>query len=159
MSKNLQIHKLLVAWMINKAVPALNIFRNPETWPYTLDQMRHYSPGSLGFETAAFLDQRGFGLLPKYEIHDIIHTILDYNTTTVGELRLQAFMWGDRSSSFAGRVLFIIGLTLLPELWNDLRLEYERVKRAAEKIANWDMVSLLDKDLTSLRLRLEPHKI
>ena len=158
MKKSLQLRKHLVAWMINKAVPALNIFRRPKPWPYSLEEMRQFPRGTLGFETAAFLDRRHFGLLPKYEIHDTIHTILNYNTTTVGELKLQAFMWGNTSSSFAGRVLFLIGLLTLPELWRELRLDYERGKRAAERIENWDMASLIDKDLTILRLQLEPSK-
>src|SRR5262245_30023100 len=142
MNKSIQFRKRLVAWMINKAVPALNIFRHPKPWPYSLDKMRQFPKGTLGFETAAFLDQRHFGLLPKYEIHDTIHTILNYNTTTMGELKLQAFMWGNKSSSFAGRVLFLIGLLTLPELWTELRLDYERGKKAAERIENWNMASL-----------------
>ena len=156
MNRNFQIRKRVVAWMINKAVPALNLFRNPEVWPYTLGQMRQCPKGSLGFETAAFLDKRGFGLLPKYEIHDTVHTILNYNTTTMVELRLQAFMWGNKSSSFAGRVLLLIGLVILPELWNELRLDYERGRNAAERLDDWDMSSLINEDLATLRLQLEP---
>jgi ubiquinone biosynthesis protein Coq4 len=156
MNKSLQLRKRLVAWMINKAVPALNIFRNPKTWPYSLDEIRQFQKGSLGFEMAIFLDKRGFGLLPKYEVHDAVHTILKYNTTTVGELKLQAFMWGNKSSSYAGRVLFLIGLFFLPELWKELKLDYERGKKAAERIENWDIASLIDKDLFALRLQLEP---
>jgi|SRR5687767_1884155 ubiquinone biosynthesis protein Coq4 len=159
MNNTLQFRKRLVAWMINKAVPALNIFRYPKLWPYTLKEMRKFPKGSLGFEMAAFLDKRKFDLLPKYEIHDAVHTILNYNTTTVGELRLQAFMWGNGSSSYAGRILFLIGLLTLPELWRELRLDYERGKKAAERIDNWDIAALINRDLTTLRLQLEPNKI
>lgn len=158
MNKSLQLRKRVVAWMINKAVPTLNIFRNPAVWPYTLEEMRQYPHGSLGFETTAFLDKRGFGLLPKYEVHDAVHTILGYNTTTVGELKLQAFMWGNESSSFAGRVLFLIGLLTLPELWKELRLDYERGKKASERIESWDIASLIYEELGTLRLQLEPDK-
>jgi ubiquinone biosynthesis protein Coq4 len=156
MNKSLQLRKRLVAWMIHKAVPALNIFRYPQTWPYTLEQMRTFPKGTLGMEMASFLDVRGFGLLDKYEIHDAVHTILSYKTTTAGELKLQAFMWGNKSSSYAGRVLFLIGLLMLPELWPELKMDYERGKKAAERIEEWDLATLVHKDINLLRLQLEP---
>src|SRR4051812_24638605 len=116
MNSNLRLRKRIVAWMINKAVPRLNVFRHPKPWPYSLDELRTFPRGSLGLEMAYFLGSRGFGLLPKYETHDGVHTLLNYRTSTTGELQLQAFMWGNSSSSFAGRVLFLIGLISLPEL-------------------------------------------
>lgn len=154
MYSTLHLRKRLVAWMIHKAVPSLNIFRKPRLFPYTLNELRQMSPNTLGFETAKFLDKRNFDLLPNYEIHDAIHTILNYNTTTVGELKLQAFMWGNNSSSFEGRVLFLIGLVILPELWTELKLDYERGKNAAERIGDWDMVTLIKTDINTLRSKL-----
>lgn len=155
MKATLQFRKRLVAWMIHQAVPTLNIFRNPKPFPYTLEEMRKFHQGTLGYEVAVFLDKRGFDLLPKYEIHDAIHTILNYNTTTVGELKLQAFMWGNKSSSFAGRILFLIGLIVLPELWTELKSDLERGKSTIERIDDWDMVSKFNVDLLTLRLQLE----
>ena len=121
--------------------------------------MRQYPKGTLGFELAAFLDKRGFDLLPKYEIHDAVHTILNYNTTTVGELKLQAFMWGNGSSSFAGRALFLIGLLILPELWEELKLDLERGEKARERIDHWDMASKFGMEMSTLRLQLEPKNL
>ena len=156
MNKSLQVRKRIVAWMIHKAVPALNIFRYPKAWPYDLATMRKFPKGTLGLEMAAFLDVRGFGLLNKYEIHDAMHTILGYKTTTVGELKLQAFMWGNNSSSFAGRILLLIGLFMLPELWSELKVDCERGQKAAARIADWDLAALVQKDISLLRLQLEP---
>lgn len=155
MNSTLQFRKRFVAWMIHRAVPALNVFRNPKPFPYTLEEMRKFPYGTLGYEVAAFLDKRDFDLLPKYEIHDAVHTILKYNTTTVGELKLQAFMWGNKSSSFAGRVLFLIGICVLPELWNELRLDLERGRNAKERIDDWDMASKFGMDMSTIRLQLE----
>lgn len=159
MNSTLQFRKHLVAWMIHQAVPALNVFRYPKPFPYSLEEMRQLPAGTLGSAVAAFLDKRQFDLLPKYEIHDAVHTILNYNTTTVGELKLQAFMWGNKSSSFAGRMLFIIGLLALPEIWEELRQDYERGRRARSRIEDWDMVSLMKSDLMDLRLKLEPNAL
>ena len=155
MNTILNLRKSIVAWMIHQAVPALNLFRYPKPWPYSLDELREFPNGSLGYEMAKFLDKRKFDLLPKYEIHDAIHTILGYGTTTVGELRLQAFMWGNKSSSFAGRVLFLIGIIILPELWAELKVDYERGKKASERIADWNITKLATENMNDIRLRIE----
>jgi len=148
--KKINIRATVVAWMINKSVPLLNLFRRPTPFPYTLNQLRDFPKQSLGAETAAFLDKRNFNFLPQYETHDVFHTLLGYGTTTTGELRLQAFMWGNKSSSIAGRILFIIGSLTLPELWSQLRDDFQRGRRA-QKVADLNIPILLDKNINGLR--------
>jgi len=53
--------------------------------------------------------------LPKYEHHDALHVLLGYDTSVVGEARLQAFMVGNNTPTFAGRSLFRLSRCLLPE--------------------------------------------
>jgi hypothetical protein len=145
----------LLARMIGASVPVLNRFRKPTPFPYLLNELRVFPTGSLGAETAQFLDARSFDFLPQYETHDVFHTLLGYGTSTTGELRLQAFMWGNQSSSFAGRVLFILGLMLTPELWPQLQKDMERGRRSV-RVAELDIPRLLPDSLDTLRLRLVP---
>ncbi|MEM7347015.1 MAG: hypothetical protein AAF485_22475 [Chloroflexota bacterium] len=144
----------LLAWMINVAVPLLNMFRPLKVWPYTLDELKDFPAKSLGVETAAFLARRNFDFLPQYETHDAIHTLLEYGTTTTGELRLQAFMWGNQSASFAGRVLLVLGVITLPELWMQLRQDYKRGYQA-QHLGSLDITGLLKEDLQELRQQFE----
>ena len=146
----------LLAKMIGRSVPFLNMVRRARPWPYTLEQMSTLQPGTLGAETAIFLIERDFDLLPQYEAHDIAHTLLRYNTTSSGELRLQAFMWGNRSSSIEGRVLLLIGVALMPELWPTLHTDYNRGRHAAYHLKNWNFANMLDEDIAQLREMLEP---
>lgn len=148
--------KKAVAWLIGRAVPLLNSLRRPQPWPVSLAEMRQLPAGSLGAATAAFLEQRHFTLLPQYEIHDMMHTLLGYGTTTTEELRLQAFMWGNHSASLEGRVLLLIGLVTLPELWAILAADYRRGRRAAYQLSYWDFLALLSYDIEQLRCLLEP---
>jgi ubiquinone biosynthesis protein Coq4 len=104
--------------------------------------LRQFPPGTLGAELAAFLDTRHLNFLPQYETHDAIHLLLNYDTTVTGELRLQAFMLGNGSASFAGRVLLILGFILLPELWAQLKKDFSRGRKSA-RIAVWDIRHLL----------------
>ena len=144
----------LVARLIGTSVPYLNWFRRPAPCPFHLDDLRGLPPGSLGAETAAFLDRRGFTFLPKYEMHDVTHALLGYGTTTTGELRLQAFMAGNRSSSLAGLVLLLLGVLLLPELWGQLRQDYRRGRRA-QPLNALDFAEAIRLDAGTLRQGLQ----
>lgn len=105
----------IVSWAIRDSIPLLNrVRRRGAHWP-SHDELRLFPKASLGHELAAFLDARGVSFLDRYEAHDALHVLLGYDTTLRGELELQAFMWGSRSSSFAGRVLFVWGGLMAPE--------------------------------------------
>ena len=62
-------------------------------------------------------------------------------------------MLGNRSASFAGRVLFLIGLVVLPELWPKLKEDFRRGRRSA-RVARLDIATLLDENVDALRARL-----
>ncbi len=143
----------LVARLIRASVPFLNLIRRPPPFPFVLADLRQLPAGSLGAETAAFLDQRRFDFLPKYETHDIIHTLLGYDTTTTGELRLQAFMLGNRSASLAGQVLFVLGALLLPELWRQLVQDFQRGRRA-DRLSALNLTVVLHEPCDTLRTDL-----
>jgi len=144
----------LLEWMIIRAVPALNRFRPRADWQHSLDDLRHFPAPSWGASLADFLDTRRFAdFLPNYEAHDAFHTLLEYDTHVVGELRLQAFMVGNRSASFAGRVLLVLGSLFLPELWSQLRHDFVR-GRQSECVEHWYVPSLLEHAIEPLRARI-----
>lgn len=153
LNKRSSLRSRLMAWLIGASVPVLNLFRRPKPFPYSLAELRTLPPNTLGAATAAFLDKRHFDFLPQYETHDVIHTLLGYGTTTTGELRLQAFMWGNRSSSIAGRVLFLLGILTLPELWPQLKKDYAR-GRQAQRLAQIDIPALLPENIERVRHQL-----
>jgi hypothetical protein len=144
----------LLKWMIESAVPFLNNFRNPPKWPLTIDQHRLMQKGSLGNDVALFLDTRKLPLLAKYEIHDTIHVLAGYGTTPFEELKLQAFMVGNRSSTFPGKVLFILGLLIKPEFQKPLSYELRR-GRNAEQITKYNFLELIKENTQALRTRLK----
>ena len=120
-----KLRERFVTHLIGDYVPVLNLVRDPARWP-TLEELRGYPEGSLGREVAAYLDARGLPFKVRYENHDAIHAILDYETNIRGEMELQAFMWANRASSPAGRILFVVGALLLPEQWSAMWLAFGR---------------------------------
>jgi hypothetical protein len=120
-----RLRERFVTHLIGDYVPVLNLVRNPAPWP-RLAELRAYPAGSLGRAVAAYLDARDLPFKVRYENHDAIHAILDYETNIRGEMEVQAFLWANGSSSNAGRVLFVLGGLLLPEQWTAMRRAYGR---------------------------------
>lgn len=143
----------VVAKLIQWSVPLLNIFRNPEEWPYSLEELERMDEGSLGNELFWFLNSRSLGYLPKYEIHDCYHTLLGYGTTVTEELKLQAFMWGNKNSTFAGRVLFILGCIVFPAKHTLFKAVLSRGKRSVP-LKPINVTEILSRKLTELRKEL-----
>jgi len=134
---------------IGNYVPVLNLVRRPAAWP-TLAELRSYPERSLGRHVAEYLDARGLPFKVRYENHDAIHCILDYETNIQGEMEVQAFLWANNASSPAGRILFVVGGALLPEQWRAMRAAYKR-GRAAAPIREASLPFRLDETLDAVR--------
>ena len=124
-----RLRERFVTHLIGDYVPVLNLVRRPARWP-ALPELRAYPAETLGREVAAYLDARALPFKVRYENHDAIHAILDYETNVRGEMEVQAFLWANGASSPAGRVLFVVGGLLLPEQWAAMRAAYRRGKWA-----------------------------
>jgi hypothetical protein len=149
-----RLRERFVAHIIGDYVPVLNLVRRPSPWP-SLEALRAYPEGSLGREVAAYLDARGLPFKVRYENHDAIHAILDFETNIRGEMEVQAFLWANRASSPAGRILFVVGGLLLPEQWQAMRGAYHRGK-AAQPIEEARLPRRLHERLATVRAALEP---
>lgn len=143
----------IVAKLIQWSVPFLNLFRNPEEWPYSFDQIALMENGTLGKALHTFLQSRNLGYLPKYEEHDSYHALLGYGTTVTEELKLQAFMWGNRNSTFAGKVLFILGCISFPSKYSVFKKEILR-GQDAKPLSMQKASSMIPKNLAELRKEL-----
>jgi ubiquinone biosynthesis protein Coq4 len=143
------LRERFVTHLIGDYVPVLNLVRRPTAWP-TLEELRSYPEGSLGRHVAAYLDARGLPFKVRYENHDAIHCILDYETNIQGEMEVQAFLWANDASSPAGRILFVVGGALLPEQWRTMRAAYKR-GRAATPIREATLPFRLDETLEAVR--------
>lgn len=146
------LRERFVTHLIGDYVPVLNLVRRPARWP-TLEALREYPEGTLGREVAAYLDARGLPFKVRYENHDAIHTILDYETNIRGEMEVQAFLWANAASSPAGRVLFVVGGALLPEQWPAMREAFRR-GASATPIAEATLPFRLHEPLTEVRAKL-----
>ncbi|HEY5242484.1 MAG TPA: hypothetical protein VIJ22_13490 [Polyangiaceae bacterium] len=148
------LRERFVTHLIGDYVPVLNLVRRPAPWP-GLDELRAYPADSLGRAVAAYLDARGLPFKIRYENHDAIHALLDYETNIRGEMEVQAFLWANGASSPAGRVLFVVGGALLPEQWRAMREAYAR-GAAARPIEEGRLPLRLREAVEDVRRRVEP---
>lgn len=142
-------HKI-IAKCIQLSVPFLNIFRNPPAWPFTLSELEMMETDTLGKCLFEFLDSRDMGYLPKYEVHDAYHALLGYGTTVTEELKLQAFMWGNKNSTFAGRVLLILGVIVFPKKFSILKAELLKGKNA-KPLKEHSLTEMIQDNIFQLR--------
>lgn len=154
-SLSLRIRERIAAILIVNAVPFLNHFRPEDSgWRKPLEELRRYPSNTWGFQTAEFLKRHSFHVfLPKYELHDAMHVLLGYEVSAADELRLQAFMVGNRNASFAGKVLVILGAFLLPETLPTLHKEFKR-GRSSPSLRKWPVQELLNRPLIELQNKL-----
>ena len=73
--------------------------------------------GTLGNDIGKSLKENGLRLVPKYESHDLKHILLNYGMNPVDEIRMQAFMIGNRNYSISVFAIFIFGVLILPNFW------------------------------------------
>lgn len=143
----------VVANLISWSVPFLNVFRKPKPWPYEFNELKNFEEGALGRELYVFLHSRNLEYLPKYEEHDAYHVLLGYGTTVTEELRLQCFMWGNRNSTFAGKVLFLLGYIVFPSKHDMFKIDIDR-GRKAKKLSGIEVASIIPMQLNQLRIDL-----
>ena len=124
-----KIRNYILGCMITYSVPILNIFRKGLPWSTSLDDLKDYPVRSWGREIHLFLSARQMSFLNKYEHHDALHVLLGYDTNVIGEAKLQAFMVGNMTPTFAGKCLYSIAQFLLPEDRKLFANERERGKQ------------------------------
>lgn len=129
------LRESLLGMLINQAVPMLNLFRKGLPWNTEFDELQNFPDRSWGQETYTFLANRNLCFLPKYEHHDALHVLLGYDTTVVGEARLQSFMVGNQSPTIAGRGLYILAMTMIPEHWRVF--SFDRRRGVESGTINW----------------------
>lgn len=99
-------------------------------------KLQELPDGTLGKDIANCLEKNGLRLVPNYESHDLKHVLLDFKMTPVDEIRMQAFMLGNRNYSIPSFAIFAFGALFLPELWKTFYKDFLN-GRNAKPISTW----------------------
>jgi len=152
-----KIRSFVLVFLTHKmALPVLKMIRKPEIFPYSIEGLQLFPPGTLGNELFYFLKKRDLALLPHYARHDIKHILLDYDTTDDGEVCLQCFMLGNGHISFPVLITVIFGIIAIPEHWQKFRIAYRRGKNS-NAISNWKWFELLSIPTPTLKQKINRY--
>ncbi len=124
-----------------------------DAWKYGIDDLRNFPTGSLGRELAAFLDEHGIELMPKFEGHDVYHILTGYGTSPEAESRMQWWLLGNRKYSFYTLGTVMVSIMFFPDQYGHFIRDYVKGSKV-QKISDWDFESLLYANINMLRLNI-----
>ncbi len=92
-----------------------------------LIKLKKQEPGTVGFDLAKMLIENKLTVIPRFENHDLKHLILGYGMTSMEEIRMQAYLFGNGNRSLFC-ILFLVSGALFPEEWKSFYSEYHKGK-------------------------------
>lgn len=145
--------RVLVFLTHHMALPILKLIRNPEVFPYSVGELKNFPQGTLGRDLANMLEENNFQLLTHYAKHDMKHILLNYPVTDEGEVRLQAFMLGNRHASFPVISTLLYGFLTMPEYWSSFIKAFKK-GRKADSIHDWKWNHIVTEKTAVLREKI-----
>jgi len=154
----LKMRSAILVFLTHKiALPMLKIFRRPNLFPHSKEELAKFPNGTLGHDLFLFLEERKLPLLKHYARHDLKHVLLNYDTTDEGEACLQSFMFGNGRISFPVLATIVYSYVTMPEYWKKMKAAYRKGK-SSNSIHHWNWNSVVLEQTNELRKRIFTHR-
>lgn len=128
-SKHLRIRERLVeALKVQLVIKPLQYLYRAEG-ASRMKELNNLADGTVGKDVAQLLESNNLSIIPKYEDHDLKHLILGYGMTSMDEIAMQAYLFGNGNRSLTC-VLFLSSGLLFPEYWKRFYGDYKSGKEA-----------------------------
>lgn len=95
-----------------------------------LNQLKKLPNGTIGSELYKMLNKHELKVIPKFENHDLKHIILGYGMTSIEEIKMQAYLFGNGNKTIFC-ILFLASGLIFPEEWDSFYKEYKKGKKSA----------------------------
>ena len=142
-----------INWLSVKATNLSNLLLQERTWQYNMDDCSKMKTNSLGHSLFKYLDENNFTFEPNLIRHDMKHILLNYEMKIEDELRLHAFLIGNKSYNLMGIVYLLTCLLIVPEMIMKLKKDYKKGKTATT-LKHIQLQNYATYDLTTLRQKL-----
>lgn len=133
-------------------------FHNIDEYQQKVLKLKELPEGTLGYDIAKCLETNNMRLVPEYESHDLKHVLLDYKMTPVDEIRMQAFMLGNRNYTIPSLAIFVFGAFLLPDVWTTFYKDFKK-GRKAKSIKTWSIEEYANCQTATLKQLLVNYPI
>jgi len=91
--------------------------------------MKTMPVGSAGHDLYKMLNENQLKPIPKFEEHDLKHLILGYGMSSIDEIKMQAYLFGNGNHSIFC-LLFLASGVLFPKEWSSFYADYKKGKTA-----------------------------
>ena len=120
----------LITWLTVQATNLSNILLSSRDWNYDMHDLAKMPSDSLGHGLYAYLNKANLSFKPNLIRHDIKHILLNYEMKMPDELKIHAFLIGNKNYNFMGIIYLMVCVVIVPEILPSLRKEYQRGKNA-----------------------------
>ncbi len=138
--------------------PLVKLAYKPDYQRLDMNRLQNCPENSLGKSAYQFLTARGLSIFEGYELHDIKHALLGYETNLEGEISLQFFEFGNGNKSLPVVIVLICGIFIKPESIHHFIKAYKR-GRHSFPLSELQLLSNLETQLTEIHKQLSKNKI
>lgn len=138
--------------------PLIKLIYKPDYQRLDMMTLEKCPEDSLGQCVCQFLKERNLIVFDGYELHDIKHALLDYETNLEGEISLQFFEYGNGNKSLPVAIVLICGIIIKPESLYQFIKAYKRGRHSCP-LNELQLLSNLETQLSVVHKQLHKHKI
>jgi len=143
-----------IDWLSLKATNLSDRLLKDRPWEYTLEDCSKMDQNSLGHSLYNYFSENNLIFKPKLIRHNMKHILLGYDMKIEDELRLHAFLIGNKSYNLLGIVYLITCTLFVPEIIFKLRLEFKKGKTVTI-LKHVKLQNYATHDLTVLRRKFK----
>ncbi|MDZ7900064.1 MAG: hypothetical protein U5N85_18835 [Arcicella sp.] len=126
----MKLSQNIIKAFFNLSVSIIELFHDVDFYENKGIDLLNMPEGTLGNKIGKSLKENKLRLVPRYESHDLKHILLDYDMNPVDEIRMKAFMLGNRNYSVSVFTIFIFGALLLPNFWITFCKDFRRGRKS-----------------------------
>ncbi|MBK6527444.1 MAG: hypothetical protein IPG07_18955 [Crocinitomicaceae bacterium] len=147
----------LVAWLTIKATDFSHWLLRNRKWNLSAADYRNMPVNSTGKKLVTYMDSVQIKFNPCLVKHDLKHILSGYQMITPHELRIQAFLLGNRCTNAMSVIYLALCTAIVPEYISQLLKDFHRGRRAiCLKKLNLEALAMLDLTECQQNLRIEP---
>ena len=120
----------LVQWITVKATDLSGILLRKRNWSYSADDYRRMPLNSIGHQLITYMDRHNIPFKPNLVRHDVKHILLGYEMNMPDELRIHAFLLGNRCYNPLAITYLAICTAVVPEVIPTLKKDFVRGRKA-----------------------------
>jgi ubiquinone biosynthesis protein Coq4 len=119
----------IVTWITILATNMSHILVRKRPQPYSFEDYAKMPKGSLGKTYYLYLKAQKIPFKPNLIRHDLKHVLLNYKMNMPDELRIHAFLLGNRSYNPMAIAYLITCLTIVPDFYTKLKKDFARGRK------------------------------